>query len=68
MKKSISLLLILVLTLSLLAGCRSGTTAEDMATKASEAMDKMIPEDGNGRVEDGDGFIGNDNGAMMPNG
>ena len=79
MKKMITLLLVLVLTLSLLAGCRSGTTPEDMATTASEALNDMAPKGDNAHPTDGDGFIGdgNDsngnngnpgNGGMMPNG
>ncbi len=79
MKKMITLLLILVLTLSLFAGCRSGTTPEDMATTASEAINDMMPKGDNGHATDGDGFIGDGNGGngnnggignggMMPNG
>jgi hypothetical protein len=79
MKKTITLLLILVLTLGLFAGCRNGTTPEDMATTASEALDDMTPKRDNANPTDGDGFIGggNDNngnngtpgnGGMMPNG
>lgn len=79
MKKMITLLLILVLTLSLITGCRNGTTPEDMATDASEALNDITPKIDNARPTDGDGFIGdgNDsngnsgipgNGGMMPNG
>ena len=76
MKKTITLVLILVLTLCLFAGCRSGTTPEDMATTASKAMEDMMPKSDNANPTDSDGFIGggNDgsnnsgNGAMMPNG
>ena len=79
MKKTITILLILVLTVCLFAGCRRGTTPEDMATGASEALEEMTPKSGNAHPTDGDGFIGdgNDrngnngipgNGSMMPNG
>lgn len=69
MKKTITLLLIVVLTLCLFAGCRSGTTPEDMATDASEAIEKMIPRSDNANPTDGDGFIGDDNaGANHGNG
>ncbi len=71
MKKTITLLLILVLTLSLFAGCRGGSAPEDMATEASKAIDDMMPKGDNGRATDGDGFIGDGsigNGGMMPNG
>ena len=82
MKKMITLLLILVLTLGLLAGCRNGTTPEDMATDASQALDNITPKSDNANPTDGDGFIGDrnrnngdngnngnpGNGGMMPNG
>lgn len=79
MKKTIALILTLVLTLCLFAGCRNGTTPEDMATTASEALDSMTPKSDNANPTDGDGFIGdgNDsngnngntgNGGMLPNG
>lgn len=76
MKKTITLVLILVLTLCLFAGCRRGDSAQDMATDASKAMEDMMPNSDNANPTDGDGFIGggNDasgnsgNGGMMPNG
>jgi len=75
MKKTITLALILVLTVCLLAGCRGGANPEDMATDASQAMDRMISGNDNGRATDGDGFIGGGNhpkanngaGRVMPN-
>ncbi|MBQ6997141.1 MAG: hypothetical protein IJO72_04755 [Oscillospiraceae bacterium] len=74
MKKMITLLLILVLTLGLFAGCRSGNSPEDMVTEASKAVDDMMPKSDNGHATDGDGFIGDGNGrsgmngGMLPNG
>ncbi|MBQ2893286.1 MAG: hypothetical protein IJE24_04045 [Oscillospiraceae bacterium] len=75
MKKMITILLVLVLTLGLFAGCRGGATMDDMATDASEAMNDLMPKDDNGQATDGDGFIGGGNhpksgngaGTMMPN-
>lgn len=74
MKKTITIVLILVLTVCLMAGCRRGTTAEDMATQASEVIDDMMPKRDNGNATDGDGFIGGNqsrghigNGGMIPN-
>lgn len=77
MKKKITLVLTLVLTLCLCAGCRNGSTAENMATDASRMIDDMTPRSDNGRATDGDGFIGggarsstnpnNHIGEMMPN-
>ena len=58
MKKTITLVLILVLTLCLFAGCRRGTSPEDMANGASKAMEDMMPDGDNSRATDGDGFIG----------
>lgn len=63
MKKTITLLLILVLTLSLFAGCRAGTTPEDMATEASQALENITPKDDNAHSTDGDGILG---GGMIP--
>lgn len=68
MKKTITLLLILVLTLCLFAGCRAGTSPEDMATDASRAIDDMTPRADNGFATDGDGHIGdNDQSGNNPN-
>lgn len=74
MKKTITIVLILVLTVCMFAGCRRGTTPEDMATQASEVIDDMMPKRDNGNATDGDGFIGGNqprghigNGGMIPN-
>lgn len=78
MKKTIALVLILVLTVCLCAGCRNGSTGEAVATDASRMVDDMTPRSDNARATDGNGFIGdgNDsrnstnptgNGEMMPN-
>ncbi len=71
MKKTITLVLILVLTVCSLVGCRRGDTPQDMATQASEVIDDMMPRHDRGMATDGNGYIGNSengNGAMMPNG
>ena len=72
--KKITLILILVLTVCLFAGCRRGTTPQDMTTTASEVIENVTPKGDQGNATDGDGFInGNQprnqigNGGMMPN-
>jgi len=76
MKKTITLVLILVLTVCLFAGCRRGDSPQDMATDASKAMEDMMPKSDNANPTDSDGFIGDGNGnngnfgngGMLPNG
>ncbi len=58
MKKSILLVLVFVLTLCLLAGCRNGSTT---GTTPSGSAGDMIPDASNGAATDGDGIIGDDN-------
>ncbi len=57
MKKSILLVLVFVLTLCLLAGCRNGNA--NGSTPSGSAGD-MIPDASNGAATDGDGIIGDD--------
>lgn len=64
MKKIIALMLVFILAIGLLAGCRRTETPQDMVTQASEAMGDMIPKGHNGQATDGDGFIGH---GMLPN-
>ena len=63
MKKTIALVLILVLIVCLFAGCRKGSTGESMATDASRMIDDMMPRSDNAHPTDGDGFIGNGSGS-----
>ena len=78
MKKTITLLLIVVLVISLFTGCRTGSNAETLATDASRMVDDIMPRSDNAHPTDGDGFIGNgggardsttpsNNGGFMPN-
>ncbi len=68
MKKTITLVLILVLTLCLFAGCRRGDSPQDMATDASKAMEDMMPKGDNANPTDSDGFIGDRSGNNRNNG
>lgn len=61
MKRTITIVLILVLTVCLFAGCRNGNGAESMVTEASQAIDNMMPSSDSGAATDHDGFIGDEN-------
>ena len=61
MKTAIILILVFVLTVCLMAGCRPGSTAESIATEASHTASEMMPDAGNGDATDSDGIIGEDN-------
>lgn len=61
MKRTLTIVLILVLTVCLFAGCRRGSGAESMVTEASQAIDDMMPSSDGGAATDHDGFIGDDN-------
>ena len=61
MKTAIILILVFVLTVCLMAGCRPGSTAESIATEASNTASEMMPDAGNGDATDSDGIIGEDN-------
>ena len=61
MKTAIILILVFVLTVCLMAGCRPGSTAESIATEASNTASEMMPTDGSGDATDSDGIIGEDN-------
>ena len=75
MKKFTAVILMLVLTLSLLAGCRSGNSndttggqdsqgtqgSQNTATQSSSIGDGIMDDfEGNGDVTDGNGIIGDD--------
>lgn len=62
MKKYVIIALVLVLTLTLMAGCRgnnSGETATPSESGATILPTDMMPDSTNGNATDGDGFIGN---------
>lgn len=62
MKKYVIIALALVLTLTLMAGCRgnsSGETTNPSDSGATILPTDMMPDPTNGNATDGDGFIGN---------
>ena len=62
MKKYVIIALVLVLTLTLMAGCRgnnAGETATPSESGATILPTDMMPDPTNGNATDGDGFIGN---------
>lgn len=63
MKKAILFVLVFVLTMCLMAGCRRGNNAESVADDVSNAASEMMPDGSDGAATDGDGIIGEDNGS-----
>lgn len=66
MKKYVIIALVLVLTLTLMAGCRGSTADETAGSSESGATilpTDMMPDPTNGNATDGDGFIGDSTGA-----
>ena len=61
MKSAIILIFVFVLTAGLMAGCRPGSTAESIATEASNIASEIMPDADNGAATDSDGIIGEDN-------
>ena len=63
MKKYMIIALILVLTLTLMAGCRRNTSGEtsNPTDGATILPTDMMPDPTNGNATDGDGFIGDGN-------
>ena len=57
MKTAIILIFVFVLTAGLMAGCRPGSTAESIATEASNIASEIMPDADNGAATDGDGII-----------
>ena len=68
MKTAIILILVFVLTVCLMAGCRPGSTAEPIATEASNTASEMMPDASNGDATDSDGIIGEDNASRNRSG
>ena len=65
MKKYVIIALVLVLTLTLMAGCRRNTSGETAGPSDSGATilpTDMMPDPTNGNATDGDGFIGDSTG------
>lgn len=67
MKKAILFVLVIVLTMCLMAGCRRGNNAESIADDVSNAASEMMPDSSDGAATDGDGIIGEDNGSGTGN-
>ena len=66
MKKYVIIALVLVLTLTLMAGCRRNTANETLGPSDSGATilpTDMMPDPTNGNATDGDGFIGDSTGT-----
>ena len=71
MKKYVIIALVLVLTLTLMAGCRRNTsneTADPSDSGATILPTDMMPDPTNGNATDGDGFIGDGNGSTGDSG
>ena len=71
MKKYVIIALVLVLTLTLMAGCRgnnSGETAGPSDSGATILPTDMMPNPTNGNATDGNGFIGDGNGSTGESG
>ena len=71
MKKYVIIALALVLTLTMMAGCRRNTsneTAGPSDTGATILPTDMMPDATNGNATDGDGFIGDGNGSTGESG
>ena len=65
MRKYVIIALVLVLTLTLMAGCRGNNSGETSGPSDSDATilpTDMMPDPTNGNATDGDGFIGEGNG------